>query len=522
MRRRSLLFILACLALGAAPADAAELGACGDGRDIETVIASSATGAAVGEGMARGVVVYLRGLSKADGGTIDMPYGGLLIAEPKGERFALIQDKTIYVYSFSGFRRLSKSSAKVLKDQSLQAWRWIDGTDDLALFGSIVKTDFMGEEKSRQTHLLRVNVVSGEGTLLPLEPPKGFLSAAFDEKGERIAIGFGDGHVEIRSAADGKLLASYRGHDAPWNSLGLAFHPTKNLVASSDGSRLIFFDLERQQIQSVHKTQDGARLLEFVADAQYLIGGDSSSLSLLDLEGRRLETRHSDAGYESFYVADRLRKVFSAGGDRVCWRTFERWEVGRAPAAPKDTASSTAAELQFKGKPLSHYIRQLNDKDFTTRLFAFAAIEQIGPAAEAAVPALIEVLDGKEPARKSNEPSLQSSAIAALGAIGPAAAPAAGRIGEALKSEDADLRRVAARALLRLGPAAKDAVPALITDIPDPVLDIRELVIRALGEIGPDARAAIPALKAVEKDKKQEQYIRNSTDEALEKIEKRQ
>ncbi|MGH9369253.1 MAG: HEAT repeat domain-containing protein [Thermoanaerobaculia bacterium] len=641
----SLLPILFCVT--ASRAAAADLGGCGGPRGIQSIIASSSTGAAVGSGMEPGIVVYLHGLSKADQHLIEIPYGAGLLAEPGGNRFALREGRTIHLYGFAGFKRISKSSAKVLKDQSVKAWTWIDGTDEVAIFSSIEKSGMfdMGESK-KMPYLLRVNVATGAGTQTSLPIPNDFLSAAFDARGERVAIGFGDGHVEVRSAADGQLQASYKGHDAAWNSLGLAFHPGENLLASSDGGKLVLFDLETRQIRSIHQTQDGDRFLAYVADGQFLIGGGVSNLSLLDPQGKRLETSRSEDGYEDFYVADALRKVFSVRGGLACWRTFERWEkvpvVARGagspggPPAPADVvykgvplsfqieqlrASSAKARLDalyaieqmgppaaaavpdlvkalsspewteragaaralgaigpaakaalpglealrrdgeesvraaasaaiqkigareeagkgasatsgtapaaapgdvlYKGKPLSQYIRQLNDPDFTARLDAYFAIEQMGPAAEAAVPALIDVLDGREPARKAGEPSLKGTAIRVLGAIGPAAGPAAGRIGEALRSDNADLRRAAAAALVKLGPAGKAAVPALIADLGDPIADIREKVIQALGAIGPEARAAIPALKAIEKDKREEQYIRNSADDALEKIEKK-
>lgn len=632
---KTLLPTLAALAtLGSGLAAAKDLGACGDGGGVQTVIASSATGAVVGSGLARGIVVYPRPFSYADDKLIHVPYGAGLLAEPNGARFALLRGDDVHLYSFTTFKRLSKTSAKALKDQSLDAARWIDGSDEVVSFSSVVKNSMFGMSQKSTPHLVRFNVTTGAGSAQALDMPKDYVSGAIDEKGERMAIAFRDGHVEVRSARDGKLLASYRGHDgAVWNGMGLAFHPSENLLASSDGSRLVYFDLDKKAIRSVHQTQDGGRFLQFVANARFLIGADVSNLSLLDREGQRLEAHHSDEGLESLYVADPLRKVFSAGGDLACWRTFERWEntpVVAGPATPgsppaaadvtlrgvtltdtierlrsgdakarldavyaiekigppaqaavpdlvrllsssdwltrtgtiralgrigpgakqalpalaalkqdKDEEVRTAAdqaierisksapapaadagpgEVTYKGKPLSHYVRQLNDKDFTTRLFAFSAFDQIGPAAGAAVPGLIAVLEGNEPARQENEPSLKGAAIAALGAIGPAAAPAVPKIAEALASNDVELRRAAAKSLARIGPAAKEAVPALVSALQEPVMDVRISVIQALGEIGPAASAAIPALKALKKHK--QAWVRSYAGNSLEKIEK--
>ncbi|MGH9399920.1 MAG: WD40 repeat domain-containing protein [Thermoanaerobaculia bacterium] len=326
----------ACLlALAALSARAGELGACGDGRGIQTIVASSSTGAAVGSGIERGVVVYLRGLSKADDRVIDMPYGAGLFAEPGGGRFALLKNASVHLYSFSGFQRISKSSVKVLKDQSTIAWSWIEGTDDVAVFSQIAKSGLFDMGESKKTpYLLRFNIATGAGTQVQLQIPKDFLSATFDAKGERVAVGFWDGHVEVRSAMDGKLVASYSGHDNGSSAIGLAFHPRQNLVASSAGDKVILFDLDTKSIRSTKPSEDGTKLLQYVAEGQFLIGASVFNISLLDPEGRRLQTVHSEDSYQNFYVADPLRKVFSVRENLVCWNTFERWE--KAPVVGKN------------------------------------------------------------------------------------------------------------------------------------------------------------------------------------------
>jgi HEAT repeat protein len=616
----------ALVVLGSGMAAAKEKGACGDGNGVQAVIASAATGAVVGSGLARGIVVYARPFSYADDKLIRMPYGAGLLAEPNGQRFVLLKGDDVHLYSFHTFKRLKKTSAKAIKDQGLDAARWIDGSDEVVAFSSVTKSGMFGMSQKTTPYLVRFNVTTGAGSALALEIPKEFVAGAIDERGERVAVAFRDGHVEVRSARDGAALASYRGHEgAAWNGMGLAFHPSENLLASSDGSRLVYFDLDKKAIRSVHPTQDGGRFLQFVADARFFIAADTVKLSLLDREGRTLETGQSEA-LESLYVADPLRKVFSSGGDLACWRTFERWEntpvvagaaaadvslrgvpltetlerltsgdaktrldavyaiekigppahaavpelvrlsssadwltrlgairalgaigpsakealpalaalakdddeelrnaaeqalsrIAKPPAARAPAVS--AGEVMYKGKPLRHYVRQLDDEDFTTRLFAYSALDAIGPAAAAAVPALLAVLEGKEPARKDGEPSLKGAAIASLGAIGPAAAPAVPSIARALSSDDVELRRAAAKSLARIGPAAKEAVPALIAALSEPVMDVRTAVMQALGEIGPDARAAVPALKVLKKDKLN--WVRVYAGAALEKIEK--
>lgn len=438
---RRLLRAAWAFALAPLPAAAAELGGCGDGRGVQSIIASSSTGAAVGSSLERGIVVYLHGLSKADNTVIDMPYGAGLLAEPNGSRFALVENRNVHVYTFSGFRRLSKTSVKVLKDQSILAWSWTDGTDDAVVLSQVVKSGAFGLGESRKTpYVLRFDVATGAGTQVPLAISNDYLSASFDAKGERVAIGFRDGHVEVRASADGKLLASYTGHGTPWNSLGLAFHPKENLLASAGGDKLILFDLDKKSIRATHRAEDGAKLLQYVADGQFLIGGSTFDLSLLDPQGRRLQTAHADEGYQDFYVADSLRKVFSVRENLVCWRTFERWEkvpvvsrgAGRADAPPAPT------DVLYKGVPLSFTLEQLRGGDAKGKLDAAYAIEQIGPPAASVVADLLRALD-------SPEWTLRAGAARALGAIGPAAKAALPAL-EALGADKEEAVRAAAAA----------------------------------------------------------------------------
>jgi HEAT repeat protein len=153
---------------------------------------------------------------------------------------------------------------------------------------------------------------------------------------------------------------------------------------------------------------------------------------------------------------------------------------------------------------------------------AIEALENLGPEARDAVPALLAVRDK----------SLRSSAIGALGAIGSTAAVrsltalVAGRdqddavaavdalalLGPRASStltravEKRSLENAAAAALAKLGPAAVPAVPALVRMVQRPAdpresEDHRIAAVKALGAVGPTARAAIPALVAALRDR---------------------
>jgi HEAT repeat protein len=124
--------------------------------------------------------------------------------------------------------------------------------------------------------------------------------------------------------------------------------------------------------------------------------------------------------------------------------------------------------------------------NFDRRMYALEALGVIGPAAKAAVPALIDALAVK---------NLASSAAQALGRIGPAAKAAIPALIDALAVKN--VGSSAAWALGQIGPAAKAAVPALVTALA--VQHLTFSAAEALGRINRDPRgvqALIPLLEA--------------------------
>ncbi|HEY8506384.1 MAG TPA: HEAT repeat domain-containing protein, partial [Gemmataceae bacterium] len=122
-------------------------------------------------------------------------------------------------------------------------------------------------------------------------------------------------------------------------------------------------------------------------------------------------------------------------------------------------------------------------KDPRARRFALAALARLGvPHAEAAVPALREMLKGPGLAERQMAASL-------IGQIGPAARAAIPDLVELLK--DRNTSGTAVTALGRLGP---DAVPALLGALESGEGQVRAEAVRALGMLGRDARAAAPHL----------------------------
>jgi HEAT repeat protein len=123
---------------------------------------------------------------------------------------------------------------------------------------------------------------------------------------------------------------------------------------------------------------------------------------------------------------------------------------------------------------------------------AARALAKLGPVAASAVPVLLEQLKGHEPRRRF-------TAAEALGRIG--AASAVPDLVTALKDEDSRVRSSAAQALGRIGAEAGSAVPALAAMLKeDADAHARALAARALGQIGPASREAVGVLNAAAND----------------------
>jgi len=137
-------------------------------------------------------------------------------------------------------------------------------------------------------------------------------------------------------------------------------------------------------------------------------------------------------------------------------------------------------------------VAQLGDSNPMIRQAAAGALGQIGPAAQAAKPALLLCL-------KSDPSShVRSNAAFALGWLGKDREVVPPLI-EALGDPDPEVRRYAANAFTILGSISAPAVPKLIELVDDPHMGYTAA--RALGAIGPPAQRSIPQLiKALRRD----------------------
>jgi HEAT repeat protein len=166
-------------------------------------------------------------------------------------------------------------------------------------------------------------------------------------------------------------------------------------------------------------------------------------------------------------------------------------------------------------RSINDLVAALADLDPDARIRAIKTLSDLGPKADAAVPALVDALH-------DHEGQIGREARLALAQIGPAAVPA---LTTALSDDDEKVRWWAAQALEEIGPDAQAAIPALIATFGDaehatanapaalssmglavvsPLLELlndpqtaphaRAAAARALGGIGPRASVAVPRL----------------------------
>jgi HEAT repeat protein len=150
-----------------------------------------------------------------------------------------------------------------------------------------------------------------------------------------------------------------------------------------------------------------------------------------------------------------------------------------------------------------------------SRTLVLRMLEELGPAAKDAIPALADMLenDGEhrekvaevlaaigddatpsliKAVRTAEDSAVRCVAIEALGAIKTTARDAVQVLIERLRDDEAVVRMRAARALGEM--RAKEALPALIESLRDEDSDVRGLAAEALGVIGPAAKGAATTL----------------------------
>ncbi len=163
-------------------------------------------------------------------------------------------------------------------------------------------------------------------------------------------------------------------------------------------------------------------------------------------------------------------------------------------SSDRDTRREAGFRLEKLGPAakaaLPALLRALDDSDKQVWANAFAAIAAIGSDAAEAVPKLVDSFDSRKDSsfRQRDKAQKVMRAAHALSRIGEAARPAL--IG-ALKANDTGLRLGAAKALGGMAANARDAIPALIENLGHGDEDLRNEVVETLGLIGADAVAPL-------------------------------
>jgi len=132
---------------------------------------------------------------------------------------------------------------------------------------------------------------------------------------------------------------------------------------------------------------------------------------------------------------------------------------------------------------------------FNVRTDAAIALGRIGPDAKAAIPALIRATRQGDDGQKKAGP-LRVRSARALWRIDPKHAESIPAVIRGLK-EPYPMNRMALDSVIMIGPAAKDAVPKLFKALEDDHGDVRLAAIDALGMIGAPAESAAPILQTM-------------------------
>jgi HEAT repeat protein len=239
--------------------------------------------------------------------------------------------------------------------------------------------------------------------------------------------------------------------------------------------------------------------------------GDSSDESaVLWSHGKNVLSR-SDIGAVLRYFRDQAEIQFRK-------KDFDLEKYRGETAAEKWAAAAILHEFVDRSeKPVLaliealHYERKSKTIQDFVRQFAAASLEELGPAAKEAIPALEQTLKSEQ------DLGICITAASALAAIGPEAVPV---LVSALAVAVYDKQWAILHGLGKLGPAARQAVPVLMKILQKEVLhdflEVRSEAAESLGKIGPGAGPAVPALIEALRDK--DWVVRSHAAEALGEI----
>jgi HEAT repeat protein len=168
------------------------------------------------------------------------------------------------------------------------------------------------------------------------------------------------------------------------------------------------------------------------------------------------------------------------------WHT-SLWASGLLVWLACPALAPAADDPVLRGKPLSEWVRLLEQGGPVQRKGAARVLQEAGPVAAPAVPALVKAI------KEDKVDGVRAASVKVLQGIGPDAKEAVLVLADALSDKTLEVKLNAADALGAIGPAAKDATPALIAGMNTPGM-CRSCVM-ALGAIGYASNEVLAALK---------------------------
>ncbi len=323
-----------------------------------------------------------------------------------------------------------------------------------------------------------------------LKDPSAFVRSAAAGSLERLA----ETAVETESI---KLETKLRAALTPAVlALKAAITDSEEAVAQAVASALLLIDRE-SLIDATRHEKTSVRLVAIT-----IIGFNGVDVAIDDLVQRVQEDDDDEVrraaieaiaqlGSNAEDAIDSLLKIVQEAGDEI-----DEIEL--------ETVSTLGEIARSPDKVIPVLIELLGHSDRQMRLAACLALEKYGARAEAAVPALIKVMEDKAmtetvalvlavmgekaiPALTEllaeEDPYLRWVGVASLGAAGEVAAPAAKALGALLDDRSDQVRVAAVDALGKIGPGARDAIGDLIEALTSKDFSFRQMVALSLARI---------------------------------------
>jgi HEAT repeat protein len=172
--------------------------------------------------------------------------------------------------------------------------------------------------------------------------------------------------------------------------------------------------------------------------------------------------------------------------------------------------AATALGLYLtKDDPVGELSRQLASENARERYKAAKGLEELGPAAIAAIDSLVVALD--DPER-----DVRYRSVKALSRMAEYADQAIPALTEAVQDSDPEIRYYSAKTLAKAGKAALPARDAMLATLPTSEQKTQVYLLKSLGKVGKEHDATVATIRRMRDHK--DLKIRNAAREALEDL----